>query len=335
MKVLEVNKPIIAVMPEHAHALSIISAHESYENWIFSNLIQVFHDQKAVVDNDKLLIRFLDDGFIHKSRITKFEEVQKSTFSRWFSDVLKPLMDCIDNNTYIITLLDSFYIPKHRPYYKTIHRPHMTLIYGYCLIEQCFFIADFFEGFYSFEKASFEEVRLGFENVPPGDWSKVSLIQKGENQYNFDLHHVIKSIKEYKLSICPHEQVLRGTNNMFNNVYGLDAYRIMLELIPFYFALGEECMDIRSFHLMYEHKKLMILRLNILGSIFKIDSELIQGFKEIEQEALILRNIGLKYLLTKNKQCIENILILLTRLIKKEDELLSQLLDIKGIKILT
>ncbi len=42
MKVLEVNHPLVAVMPEHAHALSILSTQRSYENWVYSNFIQIF-----------------------------------------------------------------------------------------------------------------------------------------------------------------------------------------------------------------------------------------------------------------------------------------------------
>ncbi|MBJ6363745.1 hypothetical protein ACFOQM_21185 [Paenibacillus sp. GCM10012307] len=322
-------------MPEHAHALSILSTQRSYENWVYSNFIQIFFEQKPVVDNDKLLIRFRDDGYVHKTVLSITDEILISTFKRWFGeDVAKPFIDCIDNDIYAISFLDSFYIPQHKSFYNHIHRPHPTLIYGYCPTEKYFLIADFFDDYYSFGKISFDQFQLAFQAVPTEHYPKVLQITKFEADYYFDLQYVIKSLTEYQLSICPQEQAILRRNRQLHVAYGLDACRAIIELMPYYQAAGKDCLDIRSLQLIYEHKKLMNGRLQRLGKIVTINSELKQDFLNLERKALFMRNTALKYMLTNKPQLIGTIVGLLSMIVEEENELLSRLLDVRGIRIL-
>ncbi len=246
----------------------------------------------------------------------------------------KALIDCIDNGIYVISNLDSYYIPPHKSFYNQIHRPHATLIYGYCPVEQYFLIADFFDGFYGFEKVSFNNIRLAFQSLSTEHFPKALLVTKRDANYYFDLQYVIKSLTEYQLSICPQEQAILRSNRQYHIAYGLNACRAITDLMPYYQASCKDCIDIRSLQLIYEQKKLMNVRLKKLGEIVTIGSGLKEDFINLEYKALKMRNTSIKYLVTNNPQFIGNIVELLTQIVKEENELLSRLLDVRGIRIL-
>lgn len=78
----------------------------------------------------------------------------------------------------------------------------------------------------------------------------------------------------------------------------------------------------------------MNVRLKKLGEIVTIGSGLKEDFINLEYKALKMRNTSIKYLVTNNPQFIGNIVELLTQIVKEENELLSRLLDVRGIRIL-
>lgn len=124
-----------------------------------------------------------------------------------------------------------------------------------------------------------------------------------------------------------------GTPN--NLVYGISVYD---ELIKYYKDIlknnSEEKADIRHFHLMYEHKKTMVSRLEYLVEKKYIDNNTnsINVFYELENEAFNKRNILIKYNINKNKNMLNITIEALHKMYESEKKVTEDLLEaLKGL----
>lgn len=65
-------------------------------------------------------------------------------------------------------------------------------------------------------------------------------------------------------------------------------------------------LDVRAFHLLWEHKKLMSLRLEFLYQKNLIrEHSYVEEYKKIEKEMLLIRNNALKYNLVKDTKILD------------------------------
>jgi hypothetical protein len=114
-------------------------------------------------------------------------------------------------------------------------------------------------------------------------------------------------------------------NYNYNNcAFGLETY----DYLEIYFQLLAQEVDntrydsIRTIHILWEHKKIMLQRLNFLHTQYNLkDIESVYPlFDDIEQKSKLLRHHLLKFTLTKDNNIIERFLLEL-KTIKKEEEL--------------
>ncbi len=87
--------------------------------------------------------------------------------------------------------------------------------------------------------------------------------------------------------------------------------------------------DIRISHILYEHKHLMTLRLHYLNQYIKVGQldELIKESLRIEELSLLIRNLHLKYLLTKNLNIINKLMLLVIDLKNSDKCLIKNILN--------
>ncbi len=87
--------------------------------------------------------------------------------------------------------------------------------------------------------------------------------------------------------------------------------------------------DIKHFHLLYEHKKVMVSRLEYLMENNYIDTknDLINEFRNLEYEALNKRNIIMKYNATRSKAQINTVIDSLHKMCNSEKKAIEDLLN--------
>ncbi|TXK84590.1 hypothetical protein [Paenibacillus sp. N3.4] len=327
--ILPVNQPYIAVMPEHAHVFAILGDYEAFKPWCLSNFIQVFNNGLEA----KSLIRFYDDH-----RLLTFcpwiqgQLLNKLSVEYWHSHIIHFLKDCIDQGYYVVALLDSLFIKSFKGI--TGNRPHLTMIYGYDLMEKTFYIADFFEHKYEFSHATFEEIEQAYTSIEYDQKSHytaniILMTKRQASNYSFDIQNVTTLLMDYLDSKNTSRFFSMYSNNLNPAKFGVSTYNNLLSLIDTSIDSNYSYIDRRPFQLLSEHKHLMQIRTNYLieNGYMDRNDKLSEELSLIINECLIIRNLILKYNMTKSQKILESIKPRIMNVIQTEKYALEQLID--------
>jgi hypothetical protein len=307
-----------------AYTLGIILNDKESLPWFYSNYIQLFSGNTlsasigfypAWFDTNPLI-----DFQAYKKEIMKYGNINIHSF----------IKDCIDHRIYFYSVFDEFYIPN-RPFYRNIHFCHDFLIYGYDTARKEYLLTGFTD------RRIYETTRITFAQFEEAFFSEVAmkeyvhLLKKKEGfTYDFNLRLVYELLEDYLYRKNTSE---RYANSIYGVVktgllWGLDVYKRVKE----YFnslTCGDEWYDIKPLHVLYEHKKCMVSRLEYMHENNYISdcSYLHEGYKSLEYKSMMMRNLQLKYIATSDKRNLDSIIDILTEVEQKEEELLEILVD--------
>ncbi|MEK5034056.1 hypothetical protein MKY96_21575 [Paenibacillus sp. FSL R7-0302] len=320
-KLLEVHKPLLSTSNVYGTLLSIISDDERIRPWIYSNFIQI----RYVIDWD---VYFFDN---HDFLIDICPYINKSTLDRslitqWtsFKDFI---IHAIDNDFYVWCHLDRFYIPGYDEYLKQSNF-HETLIYGYDINENTVYFSDnMADGAFKNSTCSFEIIEAANKEVyrERNFISRVILLKKNNKTDNYTINreYIIDGLQRLLFSKRSFDLI----NNEVLCIYGLDVYHHLSSRIT---NRKEDLpkLDIRVFHLLWEHKKLMVMRLEYLNQISCLVNaqDLVKESKALDVKSYITRNMVLKYNMKPNKDSLESINRELISIRNNEQILLERIL---------
>lgn len=301
-----------------ANSLNILLNYEESLPWFYSNYIQLM---SGTGFNFNCQLTFYPNWFssipLLKYHAIKVSELEPGT------DIIRFLTDCVDNKNYIYSDFDEFYIPDRRLYGKS-HYLHDFFIYGYDAQQKEFYIMGFDQ------KREYKSSKIKFEHFERAFFSDVTrsqhihMIEKRDNiKYDFNLQLVYDMLYDYLYCKNSSERFCTGSDVFINKLFGFDIYKYLVE----YFERG--CEDFRLLHVLYEHKKVMTPRLEYMFNNNYIDDIefLYDGYKNLENELLNLRNIHLKYTITKSKLLSDKIVTKLQEIEPKERELVEVFID--------
>lgn len=305
-----------------AYTLGILLNYEECLPWFHSNYIQLTWSSDFTSP-----LTFFPNWFSTNPWLD-VQVFKKDIIKSNHINIHNLIKNCIDCRIYFYASFDEFYVP-HRSAYGKSHFHHDFLIYGYDSIQKEYILLGYTDkqiiettkiSFTQFEEAFFLNA-VGTENV--------HLISKKEDfKYDFDLQLVYEMLDDYLNSRNSSERGRMYGNILTNRVFGLDIYKYLRE----YFELlikSNIHWDIRALHILYEHKKCMVLRLEYLYNNNYIDdhSYLYDNYKYIENKTLEMRNLQLKYIITHDKSYLSKIVNTLFEIEQKEKKLLENLLD--------
>jgi len=117
-----------------------------------------------------------------------------------------------------------------------------------------------------------------------------------------------------------------GPNRNRKHIYGLATYDYLRKYVKS--AFDGEQVDPKALHVLWEHKKLMVLRLKYLYDINYLLSVdyFVEKYENIEKQALVARNLLIKYNLTKDTKIIQSIVAILDTVEEKEKILVNELI---------
>src|SRR5699024_618791 len=103
---------------------------------------------------------------------------------------------------------------------------------------------------------------------------------------------------------------------------GINTY----ELLGKYYSYGRKYYDIRPLHILYEHKKCMVMRLEYMRNLFNDETfnNIIEGYQEIQKMCLLAKRLLIKYMYTSN--WINDINKLIESIYKMEQQQLYKLI---------
>lgn len=341
-KIMPMKYPILACYPLHANLLSVISNYECSQNWIYNYYIQLVCPRDYFERGMRL--DFYSTLLWKSCPYVYYQRISRELISYKWKSIIEFTMDSIDLGYYVYFNVDTFFISNYTNH-GINHRIHDIFIYGYDFNKNLFNVADNFKkGKYSYESATFSDILEGYNNIDLTsrvDWMDgVELIsfRKKDNYFDERIHEYKFDVTLAKNFICDY-LYSRNTLKRYNMpseqwrsgddwAYGFEIYDLIQNYIED-FANEKVAYDIRPLHVLWEHKKLMSLRIKYLEANSLIyDSDLIyQGFVEIEKKTLLARNLWIKLDIIKEEKLLNKISNLILEVKLDEEKLIKQLLS--------
>lgn len=315
------NNLLINTFNAYASVLSIISRDNiNISPWLYNNFIQIryVHDWRTYFFDNHHLI------FDHCPWINHHVIPRTILKNKWTS-LHEFIIDAINESRYVCLYVDRYYISASKAYQKN-HNWHEIFIFGYDLEKDTFLVADNLqEGKYIHTECSFNELDEGYDAVHSDNefFHNIHLLGiKDELDYKFNLQQVASTLENYIYSNPTIDMSFKE-----KSTFGIDALNLTIETAvncdpsSFHF-------DKRAFHLFWEHKKIMSLRLEYMYQLSFIPNglELISSYKDLESSYLMLRNLVIKYNISNKNTLFEQIIGIFKNNIIKEKEVIYNIL---------
>jgi hypothetical protein len=366
-KILPVVHPPITTFPAYAAELAILFGREQSHKWVYSHYLQTYavdiqnrYDNYngeykeywppyigcffGDVDNRRRTHEIGAQFFLVKGtcpHLYNFEIPNKYIASHCgsFASFIK---ECIDNELYLYTYVD---VSKIKLYCMENPLSHEVLIFGYDDKEKNIYYADFpnnISNKYNFNKCSYGEVDRAFESVNNAFVPVVkstAMIQFAERgRFYFSYAHICDQIHEY---ISPRESDQDEFNNYIMSRYshlwntktymGVNVYEYFINFLHYEIGAGRKRIDYRLFHAMYDHKEMMIKRMEYLvenGYIEKEKLLILKEYEIVKNNALSIRNLILKYNIQQKLSILHRVQALLSETKELEIKLLKVMFDV-------
>jgi len=345
-KILPVKYPAVTSWPSHAMLFTILESRKESQDWIYCNHIQTYSSKYSFPrysnTNDAMFIYdYLPNTMNYlmcpwlNTQIINSELIKMK-----FQDINELITVAINSDSYVYIVINEKYILGELlgPEATWFHH-HGLLIYGYDLDTRKYYVADFFRNKkYSFEEVSMDNISRGYADIPDGEeYSKGGTVLLKFNDsatYNFDSELVKNDFNNYYNSTSNGLENLYRISTTDNTIgvetinVGLSAYHLLYEYFPLV-ERNEVEFDMSNLHAIYDHKKLMHMRINFMleNKYLKTDTSILKEFGDIEHQALQLRNLYIKYLLSNDSLLIKKAITICKQIEEKEQELMPILID--------
>ncbi|TKJ93350.1 hypothetical protein PaeCFBP13512_02835 [Paenibacillus sp. CFBP13512] len=283
---LPVQETLLDTYNIYGSISSVVSYNKNSLPWFYNNFIQIryvydwntffFDNHHLLIDNCPWLNHYIIPRFFIESK--------------WES-ITDFIIDSLKSHNYVYMYVDRYFISSSKVYLKHSYW-HEIFIYGFDSENRKFLVADnLSDGKYVHIECTFDEILKGYNAISSDNqfFLNVHLLsQKEETEYAVNIHQIILSLKNYlnstitidvsfkEKTIFGQEAILFSIDNTINNKTNL--------------------LDQRAFCLFYEHKKLMLNRIEFLISEeqSKLESVL-ECYKDIVKKFEIIKNMVLKY----------------------------------------
>lgn len=282
IKKLFVKEPKINCYTPYGILFSILP--DSMNSWIFNNFIQIIYSEEwnmyAFAGHHLLISRCPAlNYYVYPDYLV----LKNSSFINYIKST-------IDAGLYVLIWVDKFYLPMSNDFMIN-HNPHELFIYGYNSDLNEVLIADNLQyGKFIFTSCAFENIEEGHMNLKDEfDFRNIQVFKlNGKYDYEFDIEQVAFSLDCYLNS-----KRFYYINKGHDMLYGITILEKVVD------DINSHILDLRTYHLIYEHLLIMNKRVKYLiehNYISKNDID-INSFEELENDALKLRNFVLKCML--------------------------------------
>lgn len=328
-KVLLLTQPPITTYPEIANILSLLwDRKERIIPWWSDHFIQIIVRPDNPYTNG--------DYYDHADLDSYFSIMYGMPGLGWMRNNCETML-CekfsdyaefsINNGYGLQACLDRYYISFAREYKKK-HNIHATFIYGYDRDKQEMYIADFWNG------GGYEHITISYDelNAAMNNDGIVNMFKSYDAEYEIDLKLMKRYFEDYYYGRDSFG-LYAASNKDYNRtaIFGLKYYDYIFD-----FWIGKNTpqgnLDYRLFHLLYDHKVLMDIRLNYLESLGIFEKEMIQKLiadnNEITKLALNLRNKAIKYNFNHSEKVLNTITEMLIELKNKDYAFTEDMLEL-------
>lgn len=300
---LENYEPYIKSFWHWSDQLIIIKSVDKDNYWLCNNFINLKADIDCLpggisfsnLEYRNKMVEFFDCPYINMQR----KVINKQQF-----DIIKEVESNINDNWYVLIMVDRFYIESYIYKYKKSY--HQIMIYGYDSDRELIYFCDNdTDGKYTTNLCcTYSELRKAFMEFDffdqePDFENSVFLLQ-GRNNDEYKLN-----IPKIKRDLIKYLHSEKNTNwTRFNLIYGIDIYKELIENLTKY-----EIQDIKGLYVIYDHKKVMMLRLETLLKDKYVTYEMVKEYKKIVDMSRKILLCYLKFFVSSEKgilnKCVE------------------------------
>ena len=357
--VLPVVEPPITTFPGYANTLAILFNYEKSLDWVYSHYLQIYVSDSDERTKDFIPCStfFLDfdirkiGTLLHDGSILRHDWCPYLYIHEMPSELLKALgfsyetafKHSIDLHNYLYMYLD---VSKIKEYGRSEEMLHCVFIYGYDDSERVFYFADFPNspsGKYNFSKCTYHEIEAAMQNshnVNPPFGNTIAMIKYAEDirSFTFDFDYLRETVKSYvspdkdtEIKFNKYLTAFISAGWKMKSYIGSNVYDYLIRIITFDPMIGRDNIDARPFHGMYDHKVMMLKRFEYLYNKGYIDEEkfkISRVYEKVRDDCLKVRNMIIKYNITKRKSILDKIPQLLDNTKNLDVELLSDIFEI-------
>jgi hypothetical protein len=330
---LPMTKPIIRVYTNYAYQFSILGSYIEAQPWFFMNFIQLCTEEDC---ESPLIFNNRDDYGYCFNITTPFFECKILTRDFILSqklDFKSLIIESIKSGEYVYFYINEKYIPDTRASESNFDNNHNIMIHGVDIeLNEVYF--------YSYNKDSiFIENKIPLDQLSIAYFSNKVDFPRFEDR--FYIFHItkdkglvltisLKIILEQMISL--RDSYVLGLNVIdyhknIHIIYGLKTFDKLAKSLSL-MAKNQIRIDIRSLHLLMEHKALMVLRLQYIEH-HKPDivlGEFIKEYEKLERRYGYLRNLLLLFQTSNKNTSIQKIADEILVLKDREYDLLNRLI---------
>ncbi|CAH1191913.1 MULTISPECIES: hypothetical protein [Paenibacillus] len=312
--ILPMKYPAITSWQWQANMFAVLANYSQAKPWIMTHFIPL----QLTLNKGSTYVDFYRTPSFEFCPWFLRQHLSRQLIRHFNKDICTFLMDCIDMNNYIYVLLDQSQFLDTKDFFS-----HDSFIFGYDEERGIFHIADFtFNSKYSFAEITFEQMKRAYEGIDnDGDWlyagkGGLSLLQYNDRAaYDFNLNYVIEQLEDFLNGGSPSDKY-RELGYMTNPcVWGINVYEELI-LETNRIRTGQNAEDRRPFQVIYDHKILMLERIDFMdqAGLLEEGKQLKVCYQSIADDALMARNLIIKYSLTKNKDNLMKVEVLIRRI---------------------
>ena len=142
--ILSIEKPLILYNQDYAFPAAMMSSDKSFQNWLYSNAIQLYYINDRKNFNLSYFYLGIDPNPLAVIPLLRCQSIDLKVVKGSGITAISFVRDMINNGYYITCLLNEYYV-KCRQAYNTRKFEHGNMIYGFDDEKHQIFLAGFNE----------------------------------------------------------------------------------------------------------------------------------------------------------------------------------------------
>ncbi|MFD0590534.1 hypothetical protein ACFQZE_21325 [Paenibacillus sp. GCM10027627] len=337
-----VHPPLYGLL-SWAYTLSVTGTMPFFNDWFYSNFIQVACNRHYLRDKQELFFDFYRGGRndLNTNPYMLTSTLDTPMLYEIFKDNLHPfLTKKLRDGQYPVLFLDEYYI-SYSTAYQAHPFPHHVMIYGYDEDRQVYYTYGFGKDLVlGCHETTFAELEQAFHSID--NYLKNNAIYDQYNyffmilhgyDYQLNLKHIYKQFGEYLRSESSNNEQNRSyTPDMEYMAFGISCYDVLIEHFIILKNEPERLVRAnppRQLHLLWEHKKMLRGRIAYLQQENKLpqDGSMLFDFIELEELAHHSRDLFAEHVMKEIPNVHDRIIQNLEKMREMELTLLPKMMD--------
>lgn len=329
---LPIAEPDITSYAHFAFSLSVMHTEPNCHDWVYSNFVQLYLRDWG----EGIMMDFCaPDAYNHPiPSLSGSTSMTRSMILRCYPRFVDFVRDSIDDECYLSTYADEYYIPGTVAY-QNRSNPHGILIHGYDDDKRQYHVAGYLANqTFGQTVVGYDEMEIAFKDYEPPEKTHYTMYThlfklSHRLHYDFRVRWVMEQLEDYALAKNSH----RHWDSFHYRepiplVWGIDVYdRLILKIHDQ--MERKFILDHRPFHLLWEHKRMMVRRIAYMArhGYHVCSPEVTEGYAQSERSAAVIRQQILKFWVTKDNRHLEEMIRQLDRMKAEESRVIERMLQ--------